>query len=279
MTLTPNTRPRMNPTAARPTGMPTATPATASVAPSRTTMRATLDGCAPSAMRSPNSLVRRDVEYAVTPYSPSAARTSVNTPKKVVTFVSSKSSVSEWRTRLPTGSILSGNDTIDTEDGVAYGRDECDGIARDAHQHLERQRLIVSRVVRHVEPAHRTTAHVVLLHIAHERDDRERLVVERDRAANRIAPAEIRIRHRLIDCADLCSGAQVARLEVASAKNARTDRMEILRSDNVVIDLSLRICLRNESRNGDVPAGAAGEDSLDREARCLHAVNVRGPLR
>jgi hypothetical protein len=62
--------------AARPMPMPTS----ASVAPWRTTMPRTRPWTAPSAMRIPSSRRRWVTEYAITPYSPSAASTSAVAP-------------------------------------------------------------------------------------------------------------------------------------------------------------------------------------------------------
>src|SRR5947208_17038399 len=89
---TPKSCDRINRVAASPAGTPITTPMMATRTASPRTILVTSPGSAPSAARNPSSLVRWLVEYAVTPYRPSAASTNVTMQKKVVTCTSNTSS-------------------------------------------------------------------------------------------------------------------------------------------------------------------------------------------
>jgi len=78
--------------------------------------------------------------------------------------------------------------------------------------------------------------------------------VDRHRAADRIALAEIAPRHRRIDHRHRRYYLEIVRLDVAAAQHVRADGAEVVRADLVERHLALRIRLRGEARHVDVPA-------------------------
>lgn len=72
--LTPKSRLRMSCVSPSAANMPTPAPIMVRRAPRPSTRRTTSPGCAPRAMRMPNSRVRKETEYEISPYSPTRSQ-------------------------------------------------------------------------------------------------------------------------------------------------------------------------------------------------------------
>lgn len=82
-------------------GTPTASPIPNNTSTSRITSHNTAPGCAPSAIRTPNSFVRRATTNAITPYNPTAASRVANIPNPADNNAISRSVNNRWSNWSP----------------------------------------------------------------------------------------------------------------------------------------------------------------------------------
>src|SRR6185437_16690525 len=95
-------------------------------------------------------------------------------------------------------------------------------IPANVHEEFGLPRRARGRIVEHhVHLATRFIADVAALKIPHDSDDGVRNAVDRHRTAEWIASAEIPLRHRLVDHRGGRPGLEIARLDVATANQAR----------------------------------------------------------
>ena len=197
-------------------------------------MRCTAPGAAPSAMRIPNSAVRPDTAYAMTPKRPTHARPSARIPKTDVTPATNRSCLkpfATWSARIVTrsiGRLASTSFTARRTSAVIDTR-----IANRAH--VQRSRFdghLRQRIEGH-RP--RGVLNAVDTRVFHDADDLGVDCAVADAPADSAPIGEKAPGHRTIDDGDLRRVLPVAVVETPALQETHARGRKIVRRDAILL--------------------------------------------